>query len=140
MPNTYRKKITTARGLALVRIVVGLLVAYHGLEVFDSAKMAPYLKWESIRNLPFSKIMLYAGKGGELIFGLALSLGIFTRIAASGIILIMLFIAFGIGHGKIWYEDQHPFLFVLLAAVFLITGPGLWSLDTGRSRPESPYE
>jgi uncharacterized membrane protein YphA (DoxX/SURF4 family) len=34
-----------------------------------------------------------------------------------------------VGDGKIWYEDQHPFLFVLLAAVFFFTGPGKWSID-----------
>ena len=31
-------------GLALIRIVTGLLMAYHGLEVFERSKMAEYLK------------------------------------------------------------------------------------------------
>jgi putative oxidoreductase len=42
----------------------------------------------------------------------------------------MTFIAFFIGHGRIHMEDQHPFLFVLLALVFVFTGPGKWSLDS----------
>ncbi len=36
---------------------------------------------------------------------------------------------FFVGHGKIWYEDQHPFLFVLLAFVFFFIGGGKWSVD-----------
>jgi hypothetical protein len=41
----------------------------------------------------------------------------------------MSYIAFFVGHGKVWYEDQHPFLLVLLAMVFFFTGPGNISLD-----------
>jgi len=41
----------------------------------------------------------------------------------------MLFIVFFVGYGKFWYEDQHPFLFVLLALIFFFTGPGRWNLD-----------
>jgi uncharacterized membrane protein YphA (DoxX/SURF4 family) len=42
----------------------------------------------------------------------------------------MLYITFVVGGGKIWYEDQYPFLFVLLAMVFFFTGPGKWSIDS----------
>jgi uncharacterized membrane protein YphA (DoxX/SURF4 family) len=41
----------------------------------------------------------------------------------------MLYVSFFVGHGKIWYEDQHPFLFVLLALVFFFYGPGKMSVD-----------
>jgi putative oxidoreductase len=33
------------------------------------------------------------------------------------------------GHGKIFSDDQHPFLFVLLSLVFFFSGPGKWSMD-----------
>ncbi|MCC6281546.1 MAG: DoxX family protein, partial [Saprospiraceae bacterium] len=36
---------------------------------------------------------------------------------------------FGMGHGKIWYEDQHPFMFVMFGVLFLFGGGGKWSLD-----------
>jgi putative oxidoreductase len=41
----------------------------------------------------------------------------------------MAIICFGIGKGRVFMEDQHPFLFILLAFVFFFTGPGKWSLD-----------
>jgi putative oxidoreductase len=34
-----------------------------------------------------------------------------------------------VGAGKFYYEDQHPFIFALLALVFFFTGPVQWSLD-----------
>jgi putative oxidoreductase len=34
-----------------------------------------------------------------------------------------------VGHGKVWYDDQNPFLFVLLGLIFIFTGPGNWSID-----------
>ena len=48
--------------------------------------------------------------------------------------LTMAYIAFFVGHGKVWYEDQHPFLFVLLGMVFIFCGPGPWSIDRLRAK------
>ncbi len=115
--------------MALLRIMTGLLMVYHGWEVFSVETMNMYLGWDSIKNLPFGKTLLYAGKGGEFFAGLALMLGLFTRWAAVFLATIMLFITFFIGHGKFWYEDQHPFAMGLLAFVFAIYGPGAWALD-----------
>ncbi len=64
------------------------------------------------------------GKGTELVGGVLLFIGLFTRLACIVLILTMLYITFVVDHGKIWYEDQHPFLFVLLGFVFIFTGPG----------------
>jgi putative oxidoreductase len=43
--------------------------------------------------------------------------------------ITMLTVTFGMGHGKVFTDDQHPFLFVLLALAFFFTGPGKWSMD-----------
>lgn len=116
-------------GMAIVRIVVGLLMAYHGLEVFDKTLIQEYLKWEVIQALPFPTFMVYLGKGLEFITGVCFILGIFTRIAAILMAANLLFICFVVGQGRFYYEDQHPFLFALLAIVFFFTGPVRWSLD-----------
>ena len=116
-------------GLALLRILTGLLMAYHGWEVFDKAKMADYAKWDVIQTLPAPLLLVYVGKGIELVTGLCLTLGIFTRIAALLMAGNMLFICFAVGNGKFYYEDQHPFIFAMLALVFFFTGPVKWSLD-----------
>jgi uncharacterized membrane protein YphA (DoxX/SURF4 family) len=70
--------------LSIVRIITGLLVAYHGLEVFDAAKMNEYATWDSIKTLPAAKAMVYAGKVAELIGGIALAIGFCSRIHYCG--------------------------------------------------------
>ena len=116
-------------GLAILRIITGLLMTYHGLEIFDRNKMLPYLEWDVIKSLPASETFLYIGKGLELITGICFVLGLFTRIAALFMAIDMLFICFKVGGGKFWYQDQHPFLFAMIALVFFFTGPIKWSLD-----------
>jgi putative oxidoreductase len=51
----------------------------------------------------------------------------------------MAYITFKIGHGKFWYEDQHPFMFVLFGLLFFFTGPGKWSLDHVLFKPKAKY-
>ncbi|WP_461129295.1 DoxX family protein [Spirosoma aerophilum] len=116
-------------GLAFVRIIVGLFLLYHGWEVFDAAKMKEYAAWDVFKNDTSPLIMVYLGKGSEFLAGALLTIGLLTRPACLIVIGTMLYISFFVGHGRIWYEDQHPFLFVLLALVFFFSGPGQWSVD-----------
>lgn len=116
-------------GLAIVRVVVGLFLVYHGWEVFDATKMKEYATWDVFKQTFSSSFLVYLGKGSELLAGFLLTIGLLTRLACLIIIGTMLYITFFVGHGKFWYEDQHPFLFVLLALVFFFTGPSKWSLD-----------
>lgn len=117
------------RGLAVVRMIVGFFLIYHGWEVFDETKIKEYSEWDVFKNISSSTFMVYSGKTAELISGFLLLLGLFTRIASLIIIITFLYISLFVGHGKIWYEDQHPFLFVLLGFVFFFIGPGTWSVD-----------
>ena len=117
------------QGIALVRMIVGFFMIYHGWEVFDPKAMEGYLGWDQFKNMSARKFLVYLGKGTELVGGIFLFIGLFTRLACLVLIITMLYITFVVSHGKIWYEDQHPFLFVLLGFVFLFTGPGSMSLD-----------
>ena len=117
-------------GLATIRIIVGLLMTYHGWEVFDRATMEPYFEWEQLKALPFpAELMAYVGKTLELITGICFTIGFLTRISAIFMAIDMLFITFFIGNGIFWYQDQHPFLFAVIAIVFFFTGPVKWSVD-----------
>ena|SRR5258705_6952144 len=116
-------------GLALIRIIVGVFLIYHGWEIFSAAKMNEYLQWDMFKNSSSGKVLVYAGKGAELISGVFLMIGLFTRIAAIILICTMAYISFFVGHGKIWYDDQYPFLFMLLGLVFFFMGGGKWSMD-----------
>ncbi len=116
-------------GLTIIRIMLGIFMIYHGWEVFDAAKMKEYTTWDVFKHSSSASFMVYLGKGSELVAGILFLLGCFTRIAAIILICTMCYIAFGIGNGKIWYDDQYPFLFAVLALVFFFTGPGRWSVD-----------
>ena len=116
-------------GLAILRIITGMLMTYHGLEIFAREKMLPYMEWDVIKALPAPEMMLYMGKGLELFAGICFVLGLITRIASLIMAIDMLFICFKIGEGRFYYEDQHPFLFAMIALIFFFTGPVKWSLD-----------
>jgi len=116
-------------GLTLIRFTVGSFMIYHGLEIFSEEKMNGYLQWELFKDSSSAKLMVYAGKAAELVGGILMCFGLFTRMAAIILIVTMSYISFGVGHGKVWYDDQHPFLLVLLAFVFLFMGGGRMSLD-----------
>lgn len=116
-------------GLALIRVITGVLMIYHGLELFDAEKIKGYGQWLSDLKFPAPVLMAYLGKGAEFAGGILLLLGFFTRSAALLIAVTMLVVSFFMGNGKLFTDDQHPFLFVLLAMLFFFTGPGHWSLD-----------
>lgn len=117
-------------GLPIIRIFVGLMMTYHGWEVFDTETMKGYFVWEQIKALPFPPAFsAYAGKGTELITGLCLTFGFLTRISSLLMFLNMIGITFLMGEGRFYYQDQHPFLFAVIAAIFFFTGPVRWSID-----------
>lgn len=116
-------------GLLFVRVVIGMFLIYHGWEMFNNAKMNEYLTWDAFRYSSAGTFFVYAGKAAELIAGILLLLGLFTRIAALLVIGALGYIAFNLGNGVIWNNDQHPFLFVMFGILFLFTGPGTISMD-----------
>lgn len=126
-------------GLVLLRIITGLLMAYHGLEVFKPELIKGYSEWEVIKKLPAPLFMAYLGKGLELLTGVCLAIGLFTRVASLFMFINMVFICFKIGNGKFYYEDQHPFLFALLALVFFFTGPVKFGLDNYLFKKRKKY-
>lgn len=115
--------------LGAVRIITGLFMVYHGIEVFFPATMQQYLEWDMFKQAN-GKLMVYAGKTAELVSGLLLMLGLFTRAGCIILFCTMMYVSFFVGNGKIWYDAQHPFMFVLMAVLFFFTGPGRWNLDT----------
>ena len=130
MPNSMisSQPILQNTGLAILRIT-GMLMTYHGWEVFDAVQINEYAKWDSIKTLPQPLLMAYLGKGLELVTGIFLTVGLLTRVAALFMTITMLFVCFKIGNGKFYYNDQHPFLFAMLAMVYFFTGSVKWSID-----------
>ena len=122
--------VSQSLGIALVRIITGILLVYHGWESFDGEKMKMYTGWFVERNYSNPAAWAYAGKIGELLAGAGFVLGFLTRLASLACIAAFSGIIFILGDkGKIFEGDQHPFLFILLALVFFVTGPGMLALD-----------
>jgi uncharacterized membrane protein YphA (DoxX/SURF4 family) len=96
--------------------------------MFDQSIIDKYLSWDVFKT-SYGKPLVYAGKTAELAAGILFILGLFTRMASLLTIGVMGYIAFFIGKGIIWYDDQHPFLFILLSLVFIFSGPGSFALD-----------
>ena len=130
-------------GLLLLRLVMGMAFVFHG--------------WPKIQN-PFGwmgpeaavpGILLALAALAEFGGGIALILGILTRLASIGIAGVMV-VAIGmvhvpkgdpfVGHGGASWELAAVYL--ACAIVFLILGPGRVSLDAlffGRSQPANPH-
>ena len=116
-------------GLTVIRIIIGFFLVYHGWEVFDKNKMNEYIAWDVFKSSSSPSFMVYMGKAAELVAGFLLAIGLFTRIASIIIIGTFIYISFFVGNGKIWYEDQYPFLFALFGCVFFFNRSRKWSID-----------
>lgn len=116
-------------GLFLIRIIVGAFMIYHGWELFDTAKMNEYITWDVFKGSVLGSSLPYIGKAAELVGGILLLIGLFTRFASLILVGTMAFITFFIANGKVFSNDQHPFLLVLLGLVFFFMGGGKWSVD-----------
>src|SRR5690606_11113239 len=116
------------RAIGVVRIIFGLLVVYHGHEVFRPEIMTTYFDWDIFKTSS-GKFLVYAGKATAFIAGILITLGLFTRIGALLTIGTFCYITFIVENGRFWYEDQHPSMFALFGLLFLMTGPGVWSID-----------
>jgi uncharacterized membrane protein YphA (DoxX/SURF4 family) len=133
--------IAQNHGIALVRIITGILLVWHGWETFDAEKMKMYTGWFVERKYTNPEIWAYTGKVAELLAGIGFVLGLFTRLASLAAIAAFAGIIFILGDkGKIFQGDQHPFLFILLALVFFFTGGGSFSLDNYFFQKKSRYK
>ena len=114
---------------AILRMLMGIFMIYHGWEVFSTEPMDRYTGWLTDMHFLAPRYMAFLGKGIELVGGILLLFGLFTRLITVALMLDMLFIVFVLGKAKIFYEDQYPFLFFLFFLYFFFAGPGKWSLD-----------
>ena len=120
--------ILLGKGIGMIRIIIGLFLVYHGIEIFFPETMNSYLQWDMFKG-PYGKLLVYTGKTSEFICGSLLTLGFLTRPATLIMIGNFSYITFFVGEGRFWYQEQHPFMFALFGVLFLFTGPGAWSVD-----------
>ncbi|MGN6058139.1 MAG: DoxX family protein [Sphingomicrobium sp.] len=117
--------------LAILRIVVGLLVLEHALSKF-LAFPVPF----PVHPLP---PLLIAAGAIELVTGILVTIGLFTRLAAFIASGEMAF-AYFIGHfpKSFWPLVNMGEVAILFCFIFLYiaaAGPGAWSLDRSLAQP-----
>ncbi|MEZ0094851.1 DoxX family protein [Streptacidiphilus sp. EB129] len=123
-------------GLLLLRLVVGLLVAGHGVQKvsFHLGGRGLAGGTEEFRGDGFRGGMLTAltAGGSQIGSGLLLALGLLTPLSAAGTMGVMC-VALTVKwpHG-LWVQNdgfEYPFVLITSGAVLSATGPGRWSLD-----------
>jgi len=113
----------------IIRIITGVMIARYGLEVFSKVKMDGNFAWLTDIHFPAPVFMAYLGKWAELVGGIFLVIGLFTRFAAIILIIDMLVVIFIMGAGNIFGDEQLPFLLMTLFVCFVFKGGGELSLD-----------
>ena len=124
--------------LSVLRVMTGLLFLAHGTQKFLSfpAGEAAGFGWTFAHPGAFAGVI-------ELVTGVLIALGLFTRPAAflaSGTMAA----AYFIGHApqNFWPVNNGGDAAILYCFLFLylvFAGPGPWSLDAPLSRRRSPY-
>jgi putative oxidoreductase len=116
--------------LAILRIVVGLLFLEHALSKFFAFPV-PF----PVHPLP---TLLIAAGVIELVTGVLVTLGLFTRLAAfiaSGEMAVGYFMShFPQGFWPIANKGEAAILFCFVFLYIAAAGPGAWSVDGARLR------
>ena len=102
---------------------------FHGWQLFETHDMNVFADLLFNMAIPFPEAMAYTGKLVELTAGFFLILGLFTRLMTALLFITFLLIAFGLGEGKIFTDNQLPFLYAMISLTFFFTGAGRLSVD-----------
>jgi uncharacterized membrane protein YphA (DoxX/SURF4 family) len=126
--NLFTSKALWETGAVILRMFAGLIMFKYGFEIFEPDKMKGYTDWLTDLKFPAPAAMAYAGKISELVGGLFMALGLFTRLVAIPLIITTAVIAFVMGEPEFLAADGVILLMVIYLH-FLFTGPGKISLD-----------
>lgn len=119
--------------LPLLRFSMVALFLWFGFsQVLDAESWVAWVpQWAESFGLPAETIVFLNG-AFEVLFGLALAVGFYTRIAALLLSLHLLFIAFEIGYNDIGVRDVALALATLSLALFK---PDQYTIDKKTERP-----
>jgi putative oxidoreductase len=145
MNSLLKKLITTfaTRSTIPLRLALSIVFVAHGSQkVFGTFGGPALFKWMTLTKLaPFplrpAWLWLAADALGELIGGLLVFSGLFTRIGAALICCAMLTATFGIHWPNFFLTNngfEYPLALIGVAASLLITGGGWASIDLWLSK------
>ena len=123
-------------GLLIIRVVVGVTLATHGLnKIFGGGKIAGTAGWFGSMGMKMPKANAWIAALTEIGSGALLALGFLTPLAAAGMVAIMVVAVISTDREKGWFifnPGGGIEYVVVLAAVGIglaCTGAGEWSID-----------
>jgi putative oxidoreductase len=126
-----------AAGLLLLRIVVGLLFAAHGLQKllgwFGGAGLDGTAKMFDRGGLRPGRVTAPLGGAAELAGGASIALGFLTPLGSIAVLLMMAGAVVAVHGSKgLWNTNggsEFPTVLGSIALALTLTGPGRWSID-----------
>ncbi|MFE3514514.1 DoxX family protein [Streptomyces sp. NPDC059166] len=123
-------------GILILRLLVGLLVAGHGVQKVSFHLGGRGLDGgtEEFRSDGFRGGVLtaLAAGGGQIGSGLLLAAGLLTPLAATGTVGVMTVAATVKWGNGLWVQNdgyEYPLVLIGAAVALAATGPGEWSVD-----------
>lgn len=115
-------------GLLVLRVFIGLTMTLsHGLgKVPPSEKLI-----ERVVELGFPLPVIFAWSAGlaELVGGVLIALGLYTRFASSFVAFTMIVAAFGVHANDPFQKQELSLVYLACCILFMLSGAGSLSLD-----------
>lgn len=131
-----RRVTTTDAGLLLIRAMVAVVFVYHGSQklfgAFGGPGLGGFAGMLGGMGLPFPYAQAVLAASAEFFGGLAIGVGLATRLAALPLVVTMLVASFMV-HGKAFSAQnggmEYPLTLAVVVLGLALTGAGALSLD-----------
>lgn len=131
-------------GLLLIRLMLGVIGVYHGsgklFGLFGGPGIKGFADILAGMKVPVPLVSAVCAGSAEFFGGLAIALGLFTRIGAVFFAFTMA-VAIALVHPDKFSGEggmEFPLTLAVVAVALIFTGPGRYSIANAFARPEKP--